>query len=41
MEALIRSQDADSRWIKKQNLKKKRLVKMDEDWVQAQLDLLG
>jgi hypothetical protein len=41
MEAWIRSQDADIRWIMKQNLKKKRLVKMDEDWVQAQLDLLG
>jgi hypothetical protein len=32
--------DADIRWIMKQNLKKKRLSRMDESWVQAQLEEL-
>jgi hypothetical protein len=41
MEKWITSQDADIRWIMKQNLKKKRLVKMDENWVQHQLKSLG
>lgn len=41
MEEWIKSQDADIRWIMKQNLKKKRLFRMDEDWVQIQLESLG
>jgi hypothetical protein len=41
MEEWIASQDADIRWIMKQNLSKKRLVKMDASWVQAQLEALG
>lgn len=40
MEEWIRSDDADIRWIMKQNLKKKRLLKMDEDWVHSQLQIL-
>ncbi len=32
--------DADVRWIMRQNLKKKRLLKMDAAWVQVQLDAL-
>ncbi len=41
MEIWIDSQDPDIRWIMKQNLKKKRLVRMDETWVQDQLERLG
>ncbi len=41
MEAWIGSQDADIHWVMKQNLKKKRLKKMDENWVQIQLEALG
>ncbi len=41
MENWISSQDSDMRWIMKQNLKKKRLVRMDESWVQDQLEKLG
>ncbi len=37
MEPWIGSQDSDIRWIMKQNLKKKRLSRMDALWVQAQL----
>lgn len=33
--------DADVRWIMRQNLKKKRLLKMDGAWVQAQIDAMG
>jgi hypothetical protein len=40
MEAWILSQDPDLRWIMKQNLKKKRLWRMDEAWVSAQLQAL-
>ena len=36
----IASPDPDIRWIMKQNLKKKRLLKMDQAWVQAQLEAL-
>lgn len=36
----IASPDPDIRWIMRQNLKKKRLLKMDAAWVQAQLDTL-
>jgi hypothetical protein len=41
MERWIRSEDADIRWIMKENLKKKRLLRMDEAWVQAQTGALG
>ena len=37
----IRSQDADVRWIMRQNLEKKRLLRMDEAWVRAQMEVLG
>ncbi|MFN2241744.1 MAG: hypothetical protein ACK2U2_05615 [Anaerolineae bacterium] len=37
MERWIRSQDPDIRWIMRQNLKKKRLLRVDEAWVSAQL----
>jgi hypothetical protein len=37
MEQWIGSLDPDIRWIMKQNLKKKRLMRMDEGWVNAQL----
>jgi hypothetical protein len=40
MERWISSDDLDIRWIMKQNLKKKRLWRMDESWVQAQLKAL-
>lgn len=40
MEGWIASPDPDIRWIMKQNLKKKRLLRMDEAWVQAQLEAL-
>lgn len=40
MEKWINSDDPDIRWIMKQNLKKKRLLRMDEIWVQAQLKAL-
>ncbi len=41
MERWIGSEDADIRWIMKRNLGKKRLVRMDKAWVQAQLEALG
>lgn len=41
MEQWIGSQDPDIRWIMRQNLKKKRLIKMDESWVLTQLEVLG
>ena len=41
MEKWIVSEDPDIRWIMKQNLKKKRLSRMDESWVQTQLKALG
>lgn len=40
MEYWNKSQDSDIRWIIKQNLKKKRLSRMDEKWVQDQLEAL-
>jgi hypothetical protein len=40
MERWIRSQDADVRWIMKQNLKKNRLMRMDKAWVMAQVEVL-
>jgi hypothetical protein len=36
----IRSEDSDIRWIMVQNLKKKRLRKMDASWVESQLATL-
>ena len=41
MQEWISSQDPDVRWIMKNNLKKKRLLRMDETWVEAQLSQLG
>ncbi len=41
MEKWIGSQDTDVRWIMKQNLKKKRLSRMDEEWVETQLSRYG
>jgi hypothetical protein len=41
MENWVVSPDADIHWIMKQNLKKKRLTRMDEAWVQNQLEILG
>jgi len=41
MDRWIGTEDADIRWIMKQNLGKKRLRRMDEGWVQAQLEALG
>jgi hypothetical protein len=40
MEKWIGPQDSDIQWMMKRNLAKKRLVKMDEAWVQAQLEAL-
>lgn len=40
MEKWIACQDPDIRWIMRQNLKKKRLLRMDEAWVQIQLKAL-
>lgn len=40
MEKWICSQDSDVRWIMKENLRKKRLARMDAPWVQAQLEAL-
>jgi hypothetical protein len=36
----VAADDPDIRWLMKQNLKKKRLLRMDEAWVQGQLRLL-
>jgi hypothetical protein len=41
MEKWVQSDDGAIRWIMKQNLKKKRLVRMDGEWVAVQLELLG
>ncbi len=41
MGSWVASPDADIHWIMKQNLKKKRLTRMDEAWVQNQLEILG
>lgn len=41
MEGWITTQDSDIRWIMKQNLMKKRLSRMDESWVQTQLEALS
>ena len=36
-ERLLSSDDADVRWVARENLRKKRLVRMDEAWVERQL----
>jgi len=41
MERWLDSEDKDIRWMMKQNLKKKRLRKMDENWVNDNLKRLG
>jgi hypothetical protein len=41
METWLASQDADIRWMMKENLKKNRLVKMDAEWVAACNKRLG
>jgi len=41
MERWIRSQDADIRWIMRQNLKKNRLLRMDKAWAMENLEALG
>jgi hypothetical protein len=41
MEKWITSDDRDIRWVMKNNLKKNRLIKMDPDWVQNQLQVLS
>lgn len=41
LERWIDSRDPDIRWIMKQNLKKKRLARMDETWVSDCLSLLS
>lgn len=40
METWLASTDPDLRWVMKQNLKKKRLLRADPDWVQAQAAML-
>ncbi len=40
MQKWVRSSDETVRWIMKQNLKKKRLLNMDREWVVAQLKVL-
>jgi hypothetical protein len=41
MERWLASTDKDVRWIMKENLKKKRLIKMDSAWVEACLAQIG
>jgi hypothetical protein len=41
MEKWIPSDDRDIRWIMKNNLKKNRLIKMDSNWVKAQVQELS
>jgi hypothetical protein len=40
IEKWVRTRDKDAIWVMKQNLKKNRLLKMDEGWVSSQLKLL-
>ena len=40
LERWVASPDPDIRWLARQNLKKKRLLRLDEAWVQAQLQIL-
>lgn len=41
MEIWIQTLDGDIRWIMKNNLKKNRLVKMDPEWVEAQIQAIS
>ena len=41
MERWFSSDDKDVLWIMKQNLRKKRLTRMDADWVEKQKVRLG
>jgi hypothetical protein len=41
MEHWVQSRDADIQWIMKQNLKKKRLARMDSEWVAEQIAILA
>jgi len=41
MEKWLTDEDADLRWIMKSNLKKKRLERMDKDWVERSQEILG
>jgi hypothetical protein len=41
MEKWIGVDDPDIRWVMVQNLRKKRLMRMDAAWVRAQLAALG
>ena len=41
MESCLTNADKDIRWIMKENLKKKRLVKMDSRWVDGWLEEMG
>jgi hypothetical protein len=40
MENWVQSKDSDIKWIMRQNLKKKRLTRIDDEWVRKQLDVL-
>jgi hypothetical protein len=40
MEYWVQSKDSDIKWIMRQNLKKKRLTRIDDEWVRKQLDVL-
>ena len=40
IEKWVKTRDKDIIWVMKQNLKKNRLLKMDNDWVSSQLKLL-
>ncbi len=41
MEHWLRSSDPDVRWIMRENLRKKRLARLDPEWVRRGLDVLG
>jgi hypothetical protein len=41
MERWLESENQDIRWVMKENLKKNRLVKMDEAWVKECIKKLG
>ena len=41
MEHWVNSEDKDIRWMMKENLKKNRLVKLDEAWVKRCMKKLG
>ena len=41
MERWLRSSDPDVRWIMRENLRKKRLARLDPEWVRRGLEVLG